>query len=160
MGPYSADGTGNALNNTITGNDQHNVLSGGDGADVLDGGKGNDVLSGGAGADRFVFSSVPNRLTNVDLITDFLRAEGDKFQLSNAVFTDFDGLGRISRDAFLAAPGATRAVEDGQFLIYNTKTGALYYDAEGPSGRGPIQIAQLGHGDHPEVVWTDFLIIA
>ncbi|WP_298194826.1 calcium-binding protein [Novosphingobium sp.] len=158
-GANSADGTGNMLDNALTGNDQRNVLDGAGGNDILDGGKGNDVMTGGLGVDRFVFSSAPNRLTNSDLITDFSRDQKDKIVLSLDVFTDFDGDGRISPDAFHAEGGATRATEDGQFLIYDTASGALYYDAEGPDGRGAIQIAQLGETDHPALFWSDFLIV-
>ena len=158
-GGNSVDGTGNALDNTLIGNDQRNAFYGASGNDTLDGGKGNDVLNGGAGADRFVFSSAPNRLTNSDLIEDFSREQKDKIVLSLDVFVDFDGSGRISPDAFHAEAGATRATEDGQFLIYDTASGALYYDAEGPDGRGAIQIAQLGETDHPALRWSDFLII-
>lgn len=47
----SVDGTGNALDNTITGSDGDNVLSGLDGADSLLGEAGQDRLVGGAGDD-------------------------------------------------------------------------------------------------------------
>ena len=73
-GARAINGTGNALNNSITGNAAANllkggagndrlsggagadVLEGGAGADRLDGGSGRDILSGGVGADRFVFT--------------------------------------------------------------------------------------------------------
>lgn len=158
-GAYSTDGTGNRLNNTIEGNAQKNTLAGMDGNDVLGGGLGNDKLSGGLGADRFVFSSQPNSSNNSDTITDFVHAEGDRIVLSQAIFSDFDTPGRISAGTFYAAPGATRAKEDGQYLIYNTTTGSLYYDAAGPDGRGPIEIAQLGTALHPDLSYADFLII-
>ena len=45
------DGTGNALNNTITGNNLNNVLSGLAGNDNLSGNLGDDLLQGGAGND-------------------------------------------------------------------------------------------------------------
>jgi hypothetical protein len=35
----------------------------------------------------------------------------------------------------------------------------LYYDPQGPDGRGAIPIAQLGEVDHPALRWSDFLII-
>lgn len=159
VGSAAASGTGNKLANILTGNDQGNVLSGLGGNDTLDGGKGNDVLIGGLGADRFVFSAALNRTTNTDEITDFSREQKDKIVLSLDIFTDFDEAGQISSDAFHAEAGATRATEDGQFLIYDTTSGALYYDPEGPDGRGPIQIARLGDGEPPALRWSDFLII-
>ena len=98
----AADGTGNALANTITGNAAANRLSGGAGDDVLDGGAGDDVLdggvgndtliggsgadilTGGAGADRFVFriGDLDADPARSDTIGDFSRADGDKIDLS------------------------------------------------------------------------------
>ena len=46
------DGTGNALNNTLTGNSADNILTGAAGNDTLTGNGGFDTLDGGAGADR------------------------------------------------------------------------------------------------------------
>ncbi|WP_417490519.1 calcium-binding protein, partial [Maricaulis sp.] len=46
-----ANGTGNALDNTIRGNSANNVLDGAAGDDILVAGIGNDTLIGGAGAD-------------------------------------------------------------------------------------------------------------
>ncbi|MBL8075158.1 MAG: calcium-binding protein [Nitrospira sp.] len=51
FGSSTINGTGNALNNSLTGNSGDNVLSGLDGDDALDGGAGNDLLNGGAGSD-------------------------------------------------------------------------------------------------------------
>lgn len=48
----AADGTGNALDNTLSGNASDNVLSGEAGNDTLSGGAGNDTLLGGEGNDR------------------------------------------------------------------------------------------------------------
>ena len=51
-GHATIDGTGNALDNTLTGNSGDNHLRGLDGNDVLIGQAGDDVLDGGAGDDR------------------------------------------------------------------------------------------------------------
>lgn len=51
VGADPINGTGNALNNTITGNSGNNALYGMDGDDVLIGGAGNDLLHGDSGAD-------------------------------------------------------------------------------------------------------------
>jgi uncharacterized delta-60 repeat protein len=50
-GVAAINGTGNALNNSLTGNNAANLLIGGDGNDTLDGSAGNDTLGGGAGND-------------------------------------------------------------------------------------------------------------
>ncbi len=54
LGTTPINGTGNALDNTLTGNSAANVLSGGPGNDRLDGGAGADTLLGGAGNDSYI----------------------------------------------------------------------------------------------------------
>ncbi|QOL49084.1 beta strand repeat-containing protein [Massilia litorea] len=51
-GSANINGTGNALDNTITGNGGANLIDGGAGNDILNGGAGSDTLLGGAGDDR------------------------------------------------------------------------------------------------------------
>ena len=53
-GVGNQDGTGNALNNTLTGTDDSNSLDGGDGNDRLVGNGGSDDLYGGAGLDTLL----------------------------------------------------------------------------------------------------------
>ncbi|MFM9935711.1 MAG: calcium-binding protein [Novosphingobium sp.] len=153
-------GTGNALDNVLTGNEEANTLRGLAGNDTLGGGAGLDTLTGGIGGDKFVFSTKPSSIGNFDTITDFSHFEGDKIVLSATIYAEFDQLTRIDADSFYAAPGATKAKSDGQFLIYNSTTGALYYDAGGPDGANPVKIAELGTNDHPDLAFNDFLIIA
>ena len=62
-GTTAINGTGNALNNTITGNT---------GANILDGGAGKDILTGLGGADTFRYTTLTNSLlSGYDRITDF-----------------------------------------------------------------------------------------
>jgi Ca2+-binding RTX toxin-like protein len=51
-GAADINGTGNALNNSITGTTGNNTLSGGAGNDIMVGGAGNDVMDGGTGNDN------------------------------------------------------------------------------------------------------------
>jgi len=53
-GNLGINGTGNALNNSITGNDEANVLIGNAGNDTLEGEAGADTVLGGTGNDRIV----------------------------------------------------------------------------------------------------------
>ena len=53
-GAADVDGSGNALNNTLTGNGGANTLKGSFGDDVLMGGEGDDELLGGAGKDKLL----------------------------------------------------------------------------------------------------------
>ena len=76
-------GVGNKLNNIIRGNDAANELEGLAGADVLHGGLGTDLVTGGSGHDRFDFDSAAacGLGAGRDVITDFLRSEGDEIDL-------------------------------------------------------------------------------
>jgi Ca2+-binding RTX toxin-like protein len=79
------NGTGNALNNSITGNAGANILnggagndtiSGGAGADTLIGGIGRDIITGGADNDVFRFAADDALISGTtslsfDRITDF-----------------------------------------------------------------------------------------
>ncbi len=159
-GLYSTNGTGNALNNVMTGNGERNVLDGKAGNDTLDGGLGRDTLTGGSGADKFVFSTVPNSLDNYDLITDFSHSDGDKINLSQAVFSGFDHLGRVTASEFYAAPGAKAAKTADQHIIYNTSTGQLFYDPDGVGHHAAVEFAQVHLGAHESMLFSDFMIIA
>jgi trimeric autotransporter adhesin len=55
-GTGAIDGTGNALDNTLTGNAGNNIL---------DGGAGNDTLIGGAGDDLYIVDSTSDKITEV-----------------------------------------------------------------------------------------------
>jgi Ca2+-binding RTX toxin-like protein len=45
-------------------------------------------------------------------------------------------------------------------LLYDTGTGALYYDADGTGPTAPVLFAQLGTASHPNLVASDFVIVA
>ena len=162
-GTSAVDGTGNKLDNTLTGNSAANVLSGnagndtlsgGAGADTLNGGIGKDTLTGGAGADQFVFDTPLNATTNVDTIMDFVHGT-DKIALGGKIFS---GLTSVSSTSFYAASGATKAHDADDRIIYDTKTGALYYDADGMGGKSAIQFATLY--THPSTLdFHDFVVI-
>jgi hypothetical protein len=57
------NGTGNAVNNSLTGNTANNTLDGGDGNDSLNGGAGNDTLIGGNGNDYAYYYSSTGSVT-------------------------------------------------------------------------------------------------
>jgi Ca2+-binding RTX toxin-like protein len=64
----------------LNGSAFNNTLIGGSGADTLAGGAGFDTLTGGAGSDLFVFGAF--NPGDVDKITDFSHAQGDRIDLS------------------------------------------------------------------------------
>jgi RHS repeat-associated protein len=166
-GSNAIDGTGNALNNTITGNAANNTLfgaegndklSGGTGDDVLDGGLGddtllggsgndtligsfgNDVLTGNAGADSFIFNSSNQ---GIDQITDFVAVD-DTLYVSAAGFSGLTPGATLTAAELRIGSGAITPTSDTQRFIYNTASGALFFDADGnQSGFAAVQIATL-----------------
>ncbi len=154
-GTGAINGTGNSLANAITGNGANNRLSGGGGNDTLSGGAGhdtlvggvsNDTLTGGTGKDVFRFDTALNASTNVDRITGF-NVVDDTIQLENAVLTSLTATGTLSAGRLRVGAGVTTAADSNDYVIYNSTTGALYYDADGSgAASAPIQFALLGSG--------------
>jgi len=151
-GAASIDGTGNALANVIHGNGGSNLLlgeagsdslSGADGNDRLDGGLGADLLTGGAGADQFHFTTALGG-GNIDQITDF--APGvDRIVLAGEAGEPFAALaaGNLTVSAF--RNGAV-ALDANDFLLYDSSTGALFYDVDGSGAGAAVRFATLQTG--------------
>jgi Ca2+-binding RTX toxin-like protein len=151
---------GGSGSDRLNGGAGSDTLLGGLGSDRLAGGEGQDTLTGGAGRDTFVFDLSPNLSGNVDLIKDFTHAQGDKISLSIADFTGFAHTGAISADQFYAAADAIAAHDASDRMIYNTSTGALYYDVDGQGGADAVQIATIQSPDTAHLAYSDILIIA
>lgn len=115
------------------------IILGGAGDDRLVGGDGRDRLTGGAGADSFYFAG--NETGGADIIVDFNAAEGDRIYVSAAAFGSTVALFRGSGGAAAIFAG------HGPGFGFDTVTGALYYDADGPGGTAARQLATL-HGVH------------
>ncbi|MEO0032937.1 MAG: hypothetical protein RIS94_2695 [Pseudomonadota bacterium] len=148
---------GGAGTDILRGGVGNDTVYGGTGADRLYGGAGKDSLVGGLGADRFVFDSAPGS-TNRDTIADFSHVQGDIIALSHTVMPGLGATaGALSPDAFLAAAGATTAQDASDRIVYDTATGALYYDADGTGGSAAIALATIK--GHPALVAGDFLIV-
>jgi Ca2+-binding RTX toxin-like protein len=146
IGSANADRlTGNGNANSLTGGAGNDTLDGGGGADLLAGGLGNDVLSGGLGADIFRFDTLPNVTTNRDTISDF-NVFDDSLQFENAVFSSLAATGTLAAGSFRSGAGFSSATDADDYLIYDSSSGALYYDANGNAGNGPVQIASLASG--------------
>jgi Ca2+-binding RTX toxin-like protein len=133
--------TGNTLANLLTGGTGANALNGGAGNDTLIGGAGNDILTGSTGNDVFRFTAAPNAATNVDRIADFL-AINDTIQLENAVFAKLTSTGTLFAANFRAGAGV-RALDSNDYVLYDTGTGKLFYDADGSGTGAAVQIALL-----------------
>ncbi len=159
-GTNNVNANGDSGNNNLTGNSGVNILGGGAGNDTLNagagndtliGGEGNDNLTGGTGLDSFVFN-LPAEAR--DLIADFNPAD-DTIALSASGFGL--PLGVLNGAAFRGGAGIVTANAPGQRLIYNTSTGALYFDADGNGSLSALQLATLNR--QPSLTSADFLVI-
>ena len=99
-------------------------------------------MYGGAGKDRFVFDTALNASTNVDTITDFKHGE-DKIQLKKSIFAKLKA-GTLSAANFRASTNGL-AGDSNDYILYNTRTGALLYDADGNGSGAAIQFATLNN---------------
>lgn len=154
-GLSNISGTGSGTANELVGNGGANTLSGGGGADVLDGALGADTLTGGTGADVFRFSSALNG--SVDRITDLVVAD-DTIWLDNAVFTALvDGALAVSALQI----GTWNTANSAEVrIIFNSTTGALFYDADGTGAANAVQFATVSlAGLVGQVTNADFLVI-
>lgn len=156
-GSPNLSGTGNELDNRLTGNDGKNQLLGKAGNDSLSGGLGNDTLTGGDGIDHFIFNTALNGSTNKDLITDF--SADDKLDLNHLIFSQLGPVGSLSLDDLVSGAGLTTAQDSNDYLIYNTTTGNLYYDADANGAGAAVVFAQLGSSLHPELLAAQIQVV-
>jgi serralysin len=135
----------------LTGNDLNQVVIGNAGANVLNGGFGDDLLQGLGGADMFAFTTTPGA-GNVDTIVDFLSGT-DKIGLDDATFSGLTA-GPLPAGAFVTG---TAALDADDRIIYDSATGALYFDADGVGGVAMVQFATLS--GLPALTAGDFTVI-
>ena len=96
-------------------------------------------------------------MTNLDTLADF-ESGIDKIDLSKAIFKALGSTGTLNADAFYANAGATSGHDTTDRFVYNTTSGALYYDADGSGKNVAVQIALIGVASHPDLVVTDFIV--
>ena len=153
---------GSDFDDVLTGNDDRNVLVGdagndnlvgGAGNDVLRGGAGSDALEGGDGADVFIFDT-DLKLGNVDVISDFIGNE-DRIRLQSDIY---NGLAAGVLDFELFGANATGEAETAdQRIIYDTTTGALFFDGDGNGTGTSLQFASLS--TNLALSETDFFVL-
>ncbi|MBA1156190.1 calcium-binding protein [Microvirga mediterraneensis] len=132
--------SGGAGDDQLSGDAGNDFLDGGDGADILYGGLGKDTLSGGAGADSFYFDAAvaKKKNTNIDKIIGF-NVKDDTIYLAKSIFTKLKA-GKLKKDAFFVG---NKAHDGSDRIVYDKKSGKLFYDADGTGKQPQIQIGTL-----------------
>ena len=134
----------------------NDTITGSSGNDTLNGYAGADNLTGGAGADNFRFTTTLG-ISNIDTIKDFNPA-ADTIQLENAIFKKLATTGVLS-SAFFKANTAGVGTDANDYIVYETDTGKLFYDADGNGAGAKVQFALLGTSTHPVITAADFSVV-
>jgi hypothetical protein len=135
----------------LTGTSGNDKIDGKSGNDMIWAKNGSDVLSGGTGKDSFTFDTKPGG-NNVDLILDFNVAD-DTIRLNDSAFTKLKW-GALSASSFVVG---TKALDSNDRVIYDNKTGALSYDADGSGSIAAIKFAQIDN--LAKLSAADFIVI-
>ena len=133
---------GRPEHDTLIGRTGDDTLEGDRGKDRLNGGAGLDVLTGGRGADVFLFRTAPVA-GEWDRITDFAPGQ-DMISLRAEAFTGLDK-GVLAEGVLAIAAGGVAQEADDR-ILYDSATGALYWDTDGAGGADAMQFAQLQAG--------------
>jgi len=142
---------GTSSGNKLTGSSLNDKIDGKGGNDILWGKGGKDILVGGPGRDSFTFDAKPSA-KNADLILDF-NVKNDTIRLNDLVFTKLKQ-GRLLSSSFVVGD---KALDPEDHIIYNSKTGALLYDADGSGTGAAIKFATVD--DRLKITAADFLVI-
>jgi len=135
----------------LTGNNLANQIYGNTGDNIIDGQEGSDQLVGFLGQDSFAFTTALGA-SNIDRIFDFVAAN-DTILLDDAIFTTLTA-GALPAGAFVVGTAAGDADDR---ILYNSATGALFYDADGNAGGAAVQFATLS--SLPTITASDFTVI-
>ena len=148
-------------NDTVFAGEGNDYVYGQNDADSIHGGGGNDVLWGMNGNDTYYFDTALNAATNVDTIQDFNANAADKIRLNDDIFSAFTvGANTTLAAGNFAANGGGNATDGNDFILYDTASGNLYYDADGNGAGAKILFATLTlAGVTGTVDNTDFVVI-
>lgn len=138
-------GVGNDTIDGGTGDDSifgglgNDSILGGTGDDYIDGGSGVDLMIGGSGRDSFVFLVSLLSDTEVGSIKSFA-IKDDSIVIRNADAATFQA---VSSTSFVSGVGVTKAASAGQYYVYDSGSGTLYYDADSLDGAAPVMVCTL-----------------
>ncbi len=140
---------GSTVKGKFLGKGGDDFLYGGPGRDVMKGGKGDDWLEGrgkadklfgNKGADTFAFTAAGD-IDAVHRIKDF-KHRADSIFLDAERFTELDA-GPLAKSAFAIGRKAEDAKDR---IIYDKKSGDLFYDADGTGSTRKVKFAELDPG--------------
>ncbi len=140
-------------NDSLNGGNGDDTLFGENGKDTLNGGNGNDWLIGGSGSDTFIFNDNLSA-NNIDKIPDFV-SMSDVLHLDNTIFTSLNE-GQLQSNNFTANNNG-QAQDSNDYIIYNTTTGQLSYDADG-NGAGQSHVFAI-LTNKAELTYNDIVIM-
>jgi serralysin len=81
----------------------------------------------------------------------------DVIQLENAVFAALSSPGALAAGSFVSGVASVAGDAD-DFILYDTATGELYYDADGNLGGAPVKFAVIAT-DPDGLAASDFTVI-
>jgi Ca2+-binding RTX toxin-like protein len=137
----------------VIGSSGGDLLFGGGGKDVIHGGKGADtifggdflgtdnaadVLRGGRGSDLFALT-LPSSGSKADTILDFVPGLDKIVPLFHEIVDSLNG-DTFGADNFRIG---NKAKDANDFIVYNDKTGALFFDPDGHGGADAMKFAIL-----------------
>jgi Tol biopolymer transport system component/Ca2+-binding RTX toxin-like protein len=149
-----------SMTNTLLSNESAPDGDGGGGRDILIGGNGGDILVGdpssarligGSGANQFTFNSPTD---GIDTISDFKVGEGDQIMISASGFGGGLAVGNLPSSQFTIGSSATNASDR---FIYNSSTGALFFDPDGNGLQGQVQLAVLS--SNPALTSSNIFVV-
>ena len=162
---------GGANNDRIYGSSGNDWIHGGSGNDTINGGRGNDTLIGdlfdGRDSNQFLFNTLLDT-AGVDRITDFSIDFNDKIILDKSVFSAIDTRpNRVLEPTDFAVINVAAAAEveaagdKGNEIVYNRRTGNLFYNPNNSRigfGLGGGRFATID-GSPDNLSNTDFRVV-
>ncbi len=130
-------------NDLLFGESGDDKLYGELGNDYMDGGKGNDKLIGSAGFDTLTGGEGKDSFYLLDTSKDTLRDFSPKYDtvyLENKVFDRLTKNGVLDTGSFKFG----RATDANDYVLYDSSTGAVSYDADGSGSSVAVQVAVIG----------------
>lgn len=137
----------------LLGGDGNDTVYGDAGDDYIHAGPGSDKLYGGYGKDVFVFQ---DDITGVDTLMDYSIAN-DTIHLAIHVVPEIDARGPLNKGNF-AANVSGMALDANDYILYETWSGRLYYDADGSGAGAKVLLAIIGSTNHPALTHSDIVI--